>query len=237
MTDSRLSIKRGAILYNKQLASAIQPEYFEPDYWQQHGTVSSAIGGRGTVVFINSGSSLWALRHCHRGGLVSRVFKDHYVWFGEQYVRSFREFRMLNILHADGLPVPRPVAARYQRDGLAYTADLITERIDGALPLSQRLVYDPLPPSTWRIIGAGLRRFHDAGACHSDLNAHNILLDNAACMYLVDFDRGRIRPPGRWREANLKRLQRSLNKISGTMPGVSVHADDWMALLEGYSPP
>ena len=36
---------------------------------------------------------------------------------------------MLLRLHAAGLPVPRPVAARYEQSGIAYRADLITEEL------------------------------------------------------------------------------------------------------------
>jgi 3-deoxy-D-manno-octulosonic acid kinase len=39
--------------------------------------------------------------------------------------------RLLAELQALGLPVPPPVAGRYRRSGLAYRAELITERLAG----------------------------------------------------------------------------------------------------------
>ena len=130
--------------------------------------------------------------------------------------------------------MPRPVAARYLRHGPAYTADLITGRIPDAAPLSARLARAPLPPATWRRIGRCLRRFHDAGVWHADLNAHNVLLDAADAPWLLDFDRGRLRPAGRWRRRTLERFLRSLRKIAAARPGLHVGAGDWEAMLEGY---
>ena len=77
---------------------------------------------------------------------------------------------------APGLPVPTPIAARYRRRGLFYRADLITQRIENSEPLAARLLKGPLSLTQWIAVGRCIRRFHDAGVCHADLNAHNILL-------------------------------------------------------------
>ena len=45
------------------------------------------------------------------------------------------------------LPVPRPIAARYTRSGLAYRADLITEELPSRLTLAQALAARPLDPA------------------------------------------------------------------------------------------
>jgi 3-deoxy-D-manno-octulosonic acid kinase len=49
---------------------------------------------------------------------------------------------------------------------------------------------------------------------HADLNAHNIMLGENGEVWLLDFDRGRLRTPGSWRGRVLDRLARSLAKIS-----------------------
>ena len=77
------------------------------------------------------------------------------------------------------------------------------------------MLAEPLAPAAWHAIGSCVRRFHDAGVCHADLNAHNVLLDADGGVHLVDFDRGSIRAPGAWRTANLARLERSLAKLAG----------------------
>jgi 3-deoxy-D-manno-octulosonic acid kinase len=109
---------------------------------------------------------------------------------------------------------------------------LLTVAVPGARTLTERLA-DGLPAAAWSAVGATIRRFHDAGFCHADLNAHNILLDDTFRVTLIDFDRGTRRAAGRWRAANLARLQRSLRKVSAAEPE-AFSADHWAALLAGY---
>ena len=104
-----------------------------------------------------------------------------------------------------GLPVPKPVAARYQRSGLWYRCDLITQRIMDAHPLSAVLAQGARLQATWRAVGAAVARLHRAGVDHADLNAHNILLDAGGIVSVIDFDRGRLRTPGAWTSRNLRR--------------------------------
>ena len=71
-----------------------------------------------------------------------------------------------------------------------------------------------------------IARFHRAGLDHADLNAHNILFDDAGRGWLIDFDRGVLRIPAtRWRERNLKRLLRSLLKLRGARSREDVEQD------------
>ena len=46
---------------------------------------------------------------------------------------------------------------------------------------------------TWIAIGRCIRRFHDLGVCHADLNAHNMLLNEDAKVYMIDFDQCQLR--------------------------------------------
>jgi 3-deoxy-D-manno-octulosonic acid kinase len=209
---------------------------FDPQFWAARGEVSATLGGRGAAWFIHSGARQWVLRHSRRGGLLAPITGDRYVWIDEARVRSFAEWRMLELLVTRGLPVPKPVAALYRRSGLGliYRCDLITERITGSQPLSAALAAAALPESVWREIGRVIARLHDADADHADLNAHNILCANGGSVSVIDFDRGRLRAPGVWQQKNLARLQRSLRKISGTLPGDRFSAREWAWLLLGY---
>jgi len=155
-------------------------------------------------------------------------------------VRAFAEWRLLEELTSRGLPVPKPIAARYERQGLSYRCDLITQRIAGAKPLSGMLALAALPESQWRAIGAAVGRLHRAGVDHADLNAHNILLDAQGVVTVIDFDRGRLHGQGgrggrgAWAARNLRRLHRSLIKISrGFEPG-RFGATAWDWLQAGY---
>jgi 3-deoxy-D-manno-octulosonic acid kinase len=211
----RAAIERGAILYDPGRIEAPDWGLFDRERWRARGALTELPGGRGSIQFIDDGERRWALRHYLRGGWAARFSRDRYLYLGEERTRPFREFRLLARLRELGLPVPVPVAAGYRRGGLTYTAALLTERLPSAMPLPALMRAGLLDAARWRAIGACLRRFHDAGAQHADLNAHNILLDESGQVWLLDFDRGRLRAPGAWRERVLARLERSLAKLAG----------------------
>ena len=149
-------------------------------------------------------------------------------------MRAFAEWRLLDIMRQRGLPVPKPVAARYRREGPWYRCDLITERIVDAEPLSSALARGALAESAWRAVGAAVARLHHAGVDHADLNAHNVLLDAEGAVSVIDFDRGRLRAPGIWVTRNLARLRRSLAKISRGLPPGRYSGQEWEWFMAGY---
>ncbi len=169
--------------------------------------------GRGASLFLSAGAEEWVLRHYRRGGMIARLSERRYVWTGLERTRAFREFQLTADLHAQGLPVPRPVAAGVTRHGLTYEAALITVRIPDARALADLLLADEADDELLQRVGATIRRFHDAGLDHVDLNARNLLVDRGGKVWMIDLDRCRVRKAGRWQQANLERLQRSLSRF------------------------
>jgi 3-deoxy-D-manno-octulosonic acid kinase len=227
------AIDGGRMLYDTLRTSNFSAHFFEPEYWLQHDAIEGTARGRGTTWFIRTGDSGFVLRHYRRGGLIAKFSKDAYLWRGESETRAFAEWYLTYHLHRAGLPVPAPIAARYVRQGLFYRADLITQRIDDSVSLAARLMEGPLPLTQWIAIGRCIRRFHDAGVHHADLNAHNILLTPEQ-VYLIDFDRGTLRKRGWWADTTLVRLYRSLEKITLLAAPDSFTDQDWQSLLAGY---
>jgi 3-deoxy-D-manno-octulosonic acid kinase len=164
---------------------------------------------------------------------MARVYADRYAWRDEESTRPFAEWQLTYRLHRAGLPVPAPIGARYRHAGSTYQGDIITERLATVGSLAECLRTGALSIVTWISIGRCIRRFHDLGVCHADLNAHNVLLseDN---VYLIDFDRCQLRKPGMWRDGNLVRLRRSLEKITWGLPAERFGESDWHGLLDGY---
>ncbi|MCK6370631.1 MAG: 3-deoxy-D-manno-octulosonic acid kinase [Gammaproteobacteria bacterium] len=222
------------ILYDGSLTGQIDGVWFERDSWPDAERTPGFGGGRGATLFIRCLGQDWVLRHYHRGGAIAQFVDDRFIWVGEKRTRAFAEWRLLARIQAAGLPAPRPVAARYRRQGVTYSADLITVRLPGVMPLSTRLARGVLAAATWEAVGRCIGRFHRAGFFHADLNAHNVQINAAEEIFLLDFDRGRTMPgPGAWQRRNLRRLHRSLRKISAD---AAVRFDDrnWQALLDGY---
>jgi 3-deoxy-D-manno-octulosonic acid kinase len=224
---------RGAMLYDASRCGQPDERIFEREPWRTRGLLQETAAGRGTVAFVRDGERRWVLRHYRRGGLVARLLDDAYLWTGADRTRAFREWRLLRDLRAAGLPVPVPVAARYVRSGLFYRADLVTEELPARRTLAQALAQAPLDAKTWRTIGACVGRLHARGVHHADLNAHNLLLGAQGEVYVLDFDRGRIRPRGAWEQAVLARLQRSLRKVTVGVPPDRFDDTAWQALLLG----
>ncbi len=230
----RRLVSGGAMLYDASRAGNLSATSFEPEFWRARGEIEGEARGRGATLFLRSEEHRWVLRHYCRGGLTARICQDHYLWSGESASRPFAEWQLTYHLHRAGLPVPAPIAARYQQRGLTYRGDIITERLAQTSPLSECLKLGALSVLNWIAIGRCLRRFHDLGVCHADLNARNVLLGDADEVFLVDFDRGSLRKPGLWCDSNLVRLRRSLEKVTYALPADRFTEADWHGLLDGY---
>ena len=230
----RSALAGGAMLADTSRAGNLTAEWFEPRYWANRSELEGLTRGRGATWFIRGADGRrYVLRHYRRGGLMARLFADRYRWREEQSTRPFAEWHLTYRLHRAGLPVPPPVAARYVRQGGIYRGDLLTERLPTVGSLAECLRTGALSVSTWIAVGRCIRRFHDAGVCHADLNAHNVLLSEEQ-VYLVDFDRAQLRAAGLWRDGNLVRLRRSLEKVTWGLPAERFGEADWFGLLDGY---
>ncbi len=192
------------------------------------------VPGRGPIHVVRlAGGGQAVVRPFRRGGLVRHLVEARY-FLGD---RAFHELALLVRLRARDLPVPRPLAAVQSRRIPGYRAALVTRRIPGVEPLSRLLPEGP-PDRTRRLMEAAGRtvgRLHAAGARHADLNAHNLLADPGPSdrpVYLVDLDRGRLGDPPlpeRAARGNLRRLRRSLEKLS--LEGA---LDHWDGFLRSY---
>lgn len=235
-TSITVRTAQGAILYDEDIFEAISDEDFAPGHWPESSPVSGGLrsSGRGKTSIVSGDEGNFVLRHFMRGGLIGRVVSDRYFWLGAAATRSFCEWRLLSRLAAMELPVPRPAAARYCRNGLTYKADLLTVLIPGVIPLSDRIATLPCTEEFWRKLGNEIAPFHKAGVFHADLNAYNVQIDKDDKVWLVDFDRGALRHPGRWRQQNLARLHRSLQKVKCLDPRLYYSEANWAQFLEGY---
>jgi len=213
-------------------------EWFDAAWLLASGVTTGSAAGRGEVYFLELAGRSLVLRHYRRGGLLGDLLVDRYAWTGLRRSRAWRELTVQGRLYALGLPVAMPVGARVQRPGRLspfYRADLLTQRLLGTSTLAEALTGAGLAQEAWRHIGATIADFHAAGFEHADLNAHNVLLDDAGGVHLIDFDQGRFRAgAGRWCGRNLVRLRRSLAKLHGERPGFGFYTAGWAALLAGY---
>lgn len=202
------------IVYDADLIQQPGTHLFAADDWERSGSIVGQAPGRGNALFLESGFGPAVLRRYLRGGWAAQLSREHYLYTGFERSRPVVEFYLLARLFEQGLPVPRPLAALCARKGFYYSGDLITRRLLNVVPLADLTGSRQNDREMWHATGACIRTFHNHGVVHADLNARNILIGRENSVYLIDFDRARIRAgAGRLFEANLNRLQRSLQKF------------------------
>ena len=206
---------------------------FDAEYWQSVNKVVGSATGRGTTWFVQLDTIPAALRHYRRGGLFGKLVKDQYWFSGWDKTRSAEEFQLLLTLIKAGVNVPRPIAARAVKVGRTYRADLLSERIPNARDLVSILQERTLSKEMYKKIGHEIAKMHNAGVNHTDLNIHNILLDDKDKVWIIDFDKCRLASEGQWKERNVERLKRSFHKEYRTR-NILWDENSFRSLIIGY---
>lgn len=163
------------------------------------------------------GSDRWLrLRPARRGGLLGP-------WLGDRFLtprRTLRELALWLALDARGIAIPTPMAAIASRRGLFWHCHFAA--LDRPAARDGRAFLASASAASIRsaasALGRALRRLHDAGVLHGDLQLRNLLVeeDGAATRVLfIDFDRARRRAQvsPRARRAEWLRLARSVEKL------------------------
>jgi len=196
--------------------------------------------GRGQAHKVQHDGHTWVLRHYRRGGWVARWVHDTYPSGPTVDTRAMQELLLLRHMRSLGLPVPQPVAAHCQRHSKwlgrhsRYRANILIEHIPNTRNVVQCLREGPLAPEAWQAIGRAVAQLHNKQIFHSDLNAHNILMNDTGHVWLVDFDKCGLRPGDNWKATNLARLKRSLMKEQGRQVLHLNIETEWTELLKGY---
>lgn len=171
---------------------------------------------------------------------MAQLAEKTYLFTGFDQTRSLAEFRLLGQLRSLDLPVPEAVAAiAWKYRMFWYRAAILVKRIPGAVTFSDSARLSD--ESLWEQLGQVIRRFHDNGLDHVDLNCDNILVAGDQ-IYLIDFDRCRLvagnanDAGSTWKQRNLDRLHRSTEKRCARLTRQQRQAH-WKILLQAYDHP
>ena len=178
-------------------------------------------GGRGPVQQVELAERGTAIvRHYHRGGLVRHFVRDLY-W--DRPPRPLAELICTETARQRGAPTVAVLGAGVQWvTACLYRGMLITQEAEGFVTLWEWLRTRPAGAAREAVVVAVARaiaQLHEVGVAHADLNLTNILVRVAVdtpAVLLIDFDRARVFPgplARHWRERNLRRLRRSLDKL------------------------
>ncbi|MDF2179273.1 3-deoxy-D-manno-octulosonic acid kinase [Aliiglaciecola sp. CAU 1673] len=222
-------------LFDPSWFTKIEARHFAPSYWLEQGAVLGQAQGRGTTYFVRYDKGNLVLRHYRRGGIPGKLLTDQYLYPGLEHTRPWRELKLLSWMQSQGLPVPTPVAAHVHRSGLIYRGDILLSMIPNSHDLHRCLCEGAVGEDIWQEVGRVIAKMHALQVCHSDLNIHNLMLDDSGKIWLIDFDRCEKRQGQGWKKDNLARLKRSLEKEQGRMPDYHWQAQQWSSLMAGYN--
>lgn len=223
------------IIHDPNCLSEPSPAHFDADHWLAEGRATPMGEGRGSAWLLHAQAGDWVLRRYRRGGLPGKLIRDRYWHWSTALSRPWREFRITARLHADGLAVPRPIAACLTRHGLVDTGALITACIPDAVSLGEAMRTRTDSVDDWQAIGRLIAQLHAAGVWHADLNIANLLADTHRQWHVIDLDRARLRTGRGWQAGNLARLRRSIDKLHSQHPDVAMDETRWTAMLDAYT--
>jgi len=177
--------------------------------------------GRGPVLSIATWSGAterFVVRKYRRGGLLRFLNAD--LFYGRR--RPFDELAVTLAAARAGIPVADALAAACLRVwGPLYRHYLVTRELTDCLDLLawfQRGCSDEDAGFLIRSLADLIRRMHDSGLYHADLNLKNILvsLADARRLFIIDWDKSTCRPAPLGcgaRRRNVIRLCRSAEKL------------------------
>lgn len=230
LADSRLMVREG---YERHAAAIGLAD--------ARSAVETVSGGRAAhpVVSLPGGGRI-VVRRYRRGGAVRNVNRETY-FIGH---RAFAEALATERARGGGVRVPRVVAALERPSHPGYHAALASVWIPDSLDLASWLnrandasaAGDGEADRVLRSVGEQIRRMHDAGIAHPDVNLRNLLVargsNGGPAVWVLDFDRARLYEggvPAARRERDLRRLVRSAGKL-----GAPIGAVGWSAMGAGY---
>ncbi len=188
--------------------------------WAAHQEPRQAFRGRGEAYGVTLGPGGAVVRHARRGGLLAPLLGDRYVGTP----RFEREIAMAERLAAAGVATP-VVLAGVRYGGLVHRADVATAWMPGRDLVTILFAQDPpageAREALWRAVAGLVRRLHDAGFVHPDLQLRNVLYDaGGGRAWLLDVDTCREAGADAGpRRRNLRRFYRSWGKLNLELGG------------------
>ncbi|UTV98139.1 3-deoxy-D-manno-octulosonic acid kinase [Marinomonas rhizomae] len=230
-----IKISPNTTLLKSDPALPLSTTWFDPEFWQSQQALTGTGNGRGAVWFINSQFGKFVIRRYRRGGLIAKFNKSRFLFTGLANTRPWLELSLLETMNKLSLPVPRPIGGIFTVKYGFYKAELLTETITNAEDLFDIIKNNRSDKIGWNEIGKVIKHFHNNGIYHSDLNCHNIMIDEQDKVWVIDFDKCEQREPNKeWKQSNIDRLKRSIDKESNQHSNFHVSEELWQAFLEGY---
>lgn len=202
------------IVQNPSFKKTINHAFFNP-LEKSNLNFQVLLGGRGGTYLVNSNQQTCVLKKYLRGGLMAKISYDSYLWLGLKQSRVEQERNIIQYLTENKFITPQFVAFQIIQTGLLYQQSMITQFVKNKGSLESILDQQELSETQIINLAKTLKVMHQLKVNHADLNANNILLDENEHWIIIDFDKAKImQEDGHWKNQNLQRLKRSLEKLS-----------------------
>lgn len=180
--------------------------------------------GRGGILRFPLEDGAGVLRRFQRGGQARRVVRDWYFFVN----RPWRELRVHVHAYRSGVSVPEPLGVLWEQRGPLFRGAIASRFVEAETLSRHFRTEGGRIDAALRTSGAEIRKLHEAGVVHGDLQTGNILVGPGG-VYLIDFDKAKVRTSLRPldRAHNLLRLRRSFEKRG-------LGRERFALVLEGY---
>jgi tRNA A-37 threonylcarbamoyl transferase component Bud32 len=204
------------LIVHEQLQESFTREGFDqPAVWESCLGTGVGESGRGANAIRSFGEVTLRLKQLRRGGLASRYRREHF----SADRRLLENLSLPLEVAARGIPTAKPWALLVESvTGSGYRGWLATEELssmrDAAAGVREATQESE---ARWLVTMGVIKRMHDAGVEHRDLNLGNLLIGDEPQrpVAVVDFDNARLHDdplPFGLRQQALRRLERSYVK-------------------------
>jgi len=196
--------------------------------WQDYLRAGLA-GGRGRIAIVETRTRRLLLKQLRRGGALRTLWRDRFAGNGRLLANLTLPFEAID----RGVSTP-PVVAMLLVSGPPgfWRGWLAVELVEHAQDLASQLIDGELTEDHWELALQQVRKLHDAGIEHPDLNLGNLMTDQDGAAWIIDLDKAQRRADpldAGARAAGLRRLRRSYRKLcreNGLEPQLT---DEWLA--------
>lgn len=201
-----IQLKRGD---RHALVHPVDADTIAAALWDGADCTPVETGGRGPLLRFECNGEFGLVRRYLRGGLARHFMTEAYLFKRP----GLKELAAHRVAYDRGLPVPKPLGVSWSLRGPLWRGAFATVELSGE-NLQSHLQRDrDANPEILAACGAAIRRMHDVGILHADLQVRNIFVHDGVA-YLLDFDRARVLGTvgEALRQSNLLRLRRSFEK-------------------------
>jgi 3-deoxy-D-manno-octulosonic acid kinase len=196
--------------------------------WQDYLRAGLA-GGRGRIAIVETRTRRLLLKQLRRGGALRGLWRDRFA--GKR--RLLANLTLPLEASDRGVSTP-PVVAMLLVSGPPgfWRGWLAVELVEHARDLASQLIDGELTDERWELALRQVRKLHDAGIEHPDLNLGNLMTSQDGTAWIIDLDKAQRRSGSLGtsaRCAGLRRLRRSYRKICLENGLEAKLTDEWLA--------